>query len=153
MCYPAIPYIIAAGASLYQGYSQYEQGKFEEGVSQYNARQLENEATATRNKGVEAENIHREEVLQKVARQKAQTAANGLNINAGTALDIRSNTETIGEADALRIRGNYSDSAQTLDDQSKLSLAKGKAAMKAGKASLITGVLGAASSGAKGFNA
>jgi hypothetical protein len=139
MCDPIT--ISSVGVALYSGMQKYQQGKFEEGVAKYNARQTENEAVRTRNAGVEAENIHREKVAQLISQQRAAAGASNVDLDSGTPLRLVTDTESMGNADALRIRGNYEDKAQAMDDQAKLTLAEGRNAKKQGKIGLATSIL------------
>lgn len=150
MCEPAtiatVAAITSATATVAQGVGQLQQGQYEYGVAKYNARQLENEATRTRNVGVEEEMRKRQEIAQQVSRQRTQLAAQGVDIGKGTAALIQENTIDIGEVDALRIRRNFEDQAEAMEDQSALTLSQGKAAKRAGKIAFGTSLLSAAGS-------
>ena len=140
MCNPAvIPYVIAAVAAAAEGYSNYQEGKFNKGVSEYNARQLENQATRTRNKGTEAENEQRRRTAELISTQRAQAAGQGVDVDSGSALQLQEDAVLLGEVDALRIRENFSQEAESLEDQARLEIAKGKNAYKTGRRSLISG--------------
>lgn len=101
---------------------------YEQAVSEYNAREMENEATATRNAGIEQENDHRRQVREMMSRQTAQAAARGVDVDTGSALTLREDTEMLGEVDALRIRSNAQSQAASMDRQSVLTINQGKAA-------------------------
>lgn len=105
-----------------------KQADYEQGVAEYNAREQENEATRTRNAGVEAENDHRAQVRQMIARQQVQAAGRGVEIDSGSALQLQQDTEAQGEIDALRIRGNHEGQASSMERQSELTRNQGKAA-------------------------
>lgn len=150
MCDPGT--IIAVGAALYTGYQQREQGKFEEGVAKYNARQGENEAVRTRNAGVEAENIHREKVAQLISQQRAAAGAGNLDIDTGTPLRLVTDAESMGNADALRIRNNYEDRAKALESGASLLLAEGSNARKQGNMKATGSVLTAVSTAYGGYS-
>jgi len=53
----------------------------------------------------------REEVSQLQGRQKAAMAANGIDVNFGSPLDVLVSTATLGEQDALTIRKNSANEA------------------------------------------
>lgn len=105
------------------------QAKQERKVGEYNARLAENEATRTRNKGIREENKHRRMVAELVSKQTAQAAASGVDVNSGSALALREDTELLGEVDALQIRENFEDQATSLDQQAALGqyASKGRA--------------------------
>lgn len=138
MCDPVTMGVVAAGATVMQGYQAYQQGKFEEGVANYNARQTENEATMTRNKGVEQENKQRRATAELISKQKAQSAASGVDVNTGSAVQLRDDSALLGELDALTIRENFENQAQSFDDQASLTRQQGKNAKRAGRNALLT---------------
>lgn len=134
MCEPTtIAATTMAVATVAQGYSARQQGIYQNEVSKYNARQLANEATRIRNLGVEEENRQREATAQLASRQRAQLAAQGVDLTSGSALQIQEDTQVLGEADALRIRSNFEQRAQSTEDQSVLVRDQGKQAASAGK--------------------
>lgn len=152
MCEPMTILAVAGAAStVMTGVQAYEQGKFQEGVSEYNAAQMRNEATQTRNKGVEEENRHRQEVAQMQARQRTQLAASGVDIDSGSAAQIQRDTAIYGEVDALRIRDNFMRQADSMEDQADLTIAEGKNARKSGRNQLFSSVLGGAGQLAAGW--
>lgn len=126
-----------------QGYAAKQQGEYQNNVAKYNARQMENEATRTRNKGVEEENKLRERTAQLSSKQRTQLAAAGVNLDVGSAFDIQEDTRILGEADALRVRSNFQDQAQSIDDQASITRSQGKAAKKAGRNAFYTSLLSA----------
>lgn len=140
MCSPTL--ILMSAAAGMGAYAKQKQGEYTNDVAKYNARQMENEATRTRNKGLESEQIQREKTAQLKSRQRAQLGASGVDLEAGSALALQEDTDTLGEADALRIRTAYQDKAQVLDDQSTLTLAQGEAAEDAGNMGAFTSLLG-----------
>jgi len=145
MCSPAvIPYVIAAVAAVSEGYSQQQEGKFKNNVAKYNARNLENEATQTRNKGTEEENAHREKVQQLISQQTATIGASGIDINSGSPLQMQTDAATMGEVDALRIRSNYGDAANALSDKANLVLSEGAYAQSAGNRAFGNSILAGA---------
>lgn len=140
MCDPVTMGAIAAGATVLQGYQSYQQGKFERGVSEYNARQQENEAIRTRNKGVEQENRLRRQTAELIATQKTQAAASGVDVSSGSALQLQQDSALQGEVDALTLRQNFQDQAQSLDDQAALTRQQGKNAAKAGRNAFVLSI-------------
>lgn len=153
MCYAWVPQAIMAVGAVYSGYSSYQQGQFQQKVSEYNARQFENEAIQTRNKGVEEENKHREKIHQLIAQQRTQAAGAGVDVDSGSALWLQEDAAVVGEADALRIRRNFGDRADMLDDRATLTLAEGHAARQQGRNQLAASTIGALGefTGGQGF--
>lgn len=130
MCSPTLA--LTAVAGLASAYQQRQQGKYQKGVADYNARVAENEAIETRNAGVERENIHRRKVAELMSKQRAQAGASGIDINTGSPLQLQQDTELLGEVDALRIRSNFDRRGNALDTQATLTRAQGKQAQAAG---------------------
>lgn len=140
MCNPVAAAWVIAAATVYQGYQSYQQGKFNKGVADYNARQLDNEATRTRNVGVEQENRQRLRTAQLMETQKVQSAASGVDVNSGSALQLREDSALQGEVDALTIKENFSTRAQSLNDQAGLVRMQGENAKKAGKNEFVMSI-------------
>lgn len=145
MCDPAS--IVMISASLAKGYADKQQGNYAKGAADYNARVTENQATATRNKGVESENVHRQKVAQLQSQQRAQLGASGVELDMGSAADIQQDTWIMGEADALRIRGNFLEEAKAMDSQATFIRSDGLAKQRAGNASFNMSLLTSAGVG------
>lgn len=147
MCDPVTAAVAMGGLQMY---SSVQQGRADLAVAKYNARQQKNQAIRTRNKGVEEENRLRQATAEKVSRQRAQLAAGGVDVGAGTAVDIQEGTLAVGEADALTLRNNYQQEAQAMDEQSRLTLLTGRNALRM---SYLRGLSGGASSGVSTYGA
>ena len=139
------PVSIAATASvattLAQGYQAQQMGEYQNDVARYNARQTENEATRVRQKGTEEEIKQRNKVEQLVSRQRATLASSGVDINTGSAADLQEDALVMGEADALRIRSNYMDQAESMETQAELTREQGRMAERAGDNAFYTSIL------------
>lgn len=142
MCNPAAYWAVAAVTA----YSSYEQGQQQKKTNRYNARVLENEAIRTRNKGTIEENKHREKVQQLIAKQRATTAASGVDVNSGSPLQLQEDAALLGEVDALTIRQNYQDQAVAKDNRGDLLNIQGDNAVRSGTIGAIS-TLGSASFG------
>jgi hypothetical protein len=147
MCDPVTAtYVLMATAGGLTAYSQVEQGQSAKATAKYNAREMQNQAINTRNKGTEEENIQRQKTAELISRQRAQLGANGVDIDSGSAADLQQDSAILGEVDALRIRTNFTDQADTLNRQSELTLQQGKAAARAGNLAAFGTVLTTAAS-------
>lgn len=153
MCDPTMAIGIVMGAAqLYSGMQANSQAKAQARMIEDSARVNEvnerNEATRVRNMGVEKENDHRRAVAEMQSQQAAVQGASGVQLNTGSALQIREDTGTIGEVDALRIRSNYRDQAEAIDRGAELTRINGmnEASMTRakGKSALTNSVLSAA---------
>lgn len=144
MCDPVtIATTLKATEIVAKGYAAKQQGQYANQVAKYNARQQENEATRTRMKGVEEENIQREKTAQLLSTQRAQLGAAGVALESGSALDLQTDTAIIGEADALRVRSAFTERAETMEQQAKFTLAEGRAKQQMGEAAFAGSILGA----------
>ncbi len=132
MCNPtAVMAVTTIASTFVTAQAQREQGRYQKGVADYNARVAENEAQEVREAGVEAENIHRQKAAQLLAKQKAQLGAAGVELTSGSPLQLQEDTVTLGEADALRIRSNFERRAEALETGAVLTRSRGEAAKDA----------------------
>lgn len=155
MCEPTTLMIAAtamqATSTVMTGYQARQQGKFQEGVSKYNAARMRNEATQVRNKSVEQENTLRRQVAEQQARQRTQAAGSGVDVGSGSALQLQEDTALLGEVDALRIRSNFEQQAQGLEDQAYLTEEEGKNARKRGRNQFTASIFGGLGQGLQGY--
>ena len=140
MCDPVTATLVTS--AVIGSYSQQQQGEYANDVAKFNARQQENDATRVRNKGLEAEQASREKTAQLTSLQRAQLGASGVDVESGSAFSLQQDTETQGEVDALRIRGNFLDKAQVLDDTAVLTRDQGRNAERAGNFGAFASLLG-----------
>lgn len=116
---------LSAGASLYSGYQQYEQGKFANEQAQADAMAREGAAR------VEAERIRSMTKKQQSA-ARAAYAGSGVAVDEGSALNINEDIAQRGEMDALTaiMQGRY-DSA-SMRQQGKMAAYQGRQGAIAG---------------------
>lgn len=131
MCEPTT--IIMVAGLVLGAYAQHENAEHMKDVARFNAREGENEAVRTRNQGHQEEVTHRQKVEQLRSEQRANFAANNVDLNTGSAADVIGDTELFGEVDSLRIRTNYQEQAAALERGSSLVRSQGDAASRAGK--------------------
>lgn len=142
MCDPLTAGVVLMGVTTAVSVNQgYQQGKYEEGVGKYNARVSQNQAQEVRNQGNEAENAHRQRVAELLSKQRAQLGASGVSLTSGSPLQLQQDTITLGEADALRIRNNYSSKVGALGVESTLLESQGKFAKSAGNSAAFGSLL------------
>lgn len=149
MCEPlTIAALSAQGAAgLFGAVSSLQEGEYQAEIAEYNARVAENEATRTRMAGTDEELRHREQVASFKATQKATQAASGVDVDSGSALQIREDTDLLGELDALRIRSNTDQRVEGLQTQAQFARDEGRAAKKSSRFKAFTSLLGSAGSG------
>lgn len=134
MCEPTtIAAVTTVVSAAFTANQQRQEGKFQKGVADYNARVADNEAQKTREAGVERENIQRRKTAELLARQRAQLGAANVELTSGTPLQLQEETIALGEADALRIRSNFEQRAQSLETGAVLTRQQGEFAESAGE--------------------
>ncbi len=145
MCDPVtIGVTTAAVSASVAAVGSIQQGQAANDVARFNARQQENEATRLRNVGVEQENDQRRATARLRSQQRAQLAAQGIDIESGSAGALLRDTDTLGEIDAMRIRRNTDEQATAVEQGSQLTLAAGQSAQQQGVLKAAGSLLGAA---------
>jgi hypothetical protein len=155
-----LPLVLAgvglAGTAL-SAYGSYEQGQAQSASAQYQAQVAANNAKIARQNAVleiqsgetQATNVGLK-TRAVVGQEKATQGASGVNVNKGSAVDVRAGTEETGMLDALTVRSNaarraygYQVSATSDTAQSQLLQRQSEQAETAGDigafASLISG--------------
>lgn len=123
-------------SNLFNAYSSYEQGKYLDKVSKVNAGISEQAAKDALARGkVEADDM-RQQTKQVIGTQRTGFAANGIDVNTGSAGQIQNDTAALGELDALTILNNaareaYGYRVQAVDQRQQGKLAKYQGKMEA----------------------
>lgn len=146
MCGPvtAVVTAVQAAAAVAQGFQRRQQGRFQQDVARFNARQQENEATLTRRRAVEEETEQRRATAELISRQRAVLGAAGVDVEFGSALQLQQDAAALDEIEARRIRSNIGLQAESLEQQAEITRAEGTAARRAGDVAFGTSILGAA---------
>lgn len=153
--------LFSAGTGLLgtgiQAIGQYQQGQAASESAKYNSQVAENNATIARQNAVwagqegEANAAAKEQQTRATLGSiKAAQGANGVDVNSGSNLDVRSSAEQLGELDAINIRANaarsaygYQTTASNQEAQSGLDKYEAESSSTAGDigagASLLTG--------------
>ena len=132
---------LGAGLSLYQGYAA---GKTAEAQANAQAAAMEQNAQFSRaqahdaiERGGQEELKFRRSLAKHLGSQRASLATNDVDINSGSALDVRNASMSEGEHDAEAIRFNaarqrwgYINQAENLEAQAASTRAQGKAAAR-----------------------
>ena len=98
--------VLTVGSGLYAADSAKKSGEYTAEVAAENAKLDDFRAEQSGRLGSIAEENHRAKVRQMVGTQRANLAANGIDMSSGTAADMIDETETMGEVDALTLRFN-----------------------------------------------
>lgn len=98
--------VLTAAAGQQQAQAQKKAGQYQQEVSEQNAKLDDFRAGQAATLGSIREEAARAKVRQVAGSQRATLAANGIDLGSGTAVDLVSDTYTLGEADALTQRFN-----------------------------------------------
>ena len=129
----AAPLIALMGVQAVTGaYSSWQQGKAQRYISNANARISEMQARDALKRGHEAEGISRQKTKKLIGSQRAALAAQGIRVDAGSALDVQQESADIGELDALTIKNNAAREAFGFMQEASNSSMQGRLAYQAG---------------------
>lgn len=156
--------VIGAAGTAVSAYGSYESGVAKSEAASYQATVAANNAAIAKQNAVmdiqAGETAAVNEGLKtraKVGEEKAQQGAAGVDVNTGSAADVRAGTAQMGMLDALTIRSNsakkaYADQVQATSDtaQSRLDTMESQQAMESGEIGAGGSLLSGAST--VGFN-
>ena len=109
--------ISTAASQRQQATGAERQGAFEQGMFNINADLADDEAADAIARGREAELRQRQATRGLIGSQRAALAAQGIEVNDGSALDVQADSASLGELDALTIRNNAAREAFGLNVQ------------------------------------
>lgn len=104
-----LPELITGGqvaASTFGAGTQILAGRYNAELAERNADLAEQRAKDATRRGREAEQRHRVDVRRLIGAQRAAFAAQNVELDSGSALDVQMDTAYLGELDALTIRNN-----------------------------------------------
>lgn len=111
--------ITGATGSYYQSQANQAAYNYQAQVAQNNRQYGEWQAQDAIRRGQIAENVSRSRTAQLRGTQRASLAARGIALDEGSALNILSDTDFMGDLDALMIRDNAAREAWGLREQGK----------------------------------
>jgi len=137
MCEPATLTMVAVGFSAASAgasaYGTYQQGKANNAVAENNQRMLESNAKLEEDRALDAKNkgeldaqAVRRNASQVEGAQRVALAANGLDLQSGTAFDLVGQTDFFGRADAATARSNASKEAWAINNNAANMRAQGQ---------------------------
>lgn len=97
---------VGAGLSLLQSQGAVKAASYNQAVADANAEMMNQQADRTIKIADEQANDFRRNVKRTVGSQRAALAAQGVDVNDSSALDIQTETEVLGAQDALKISTN-----------------------------------------------
>lgn len=154
---------VAAGAvtaygQVYQGQAANAAAKHEAAVADRNVKLTEAARADAAKRGEREQLNHWRRVSQLMGDQRAQFAANNLDVNFGTPAEVVENTMLIGVEDSLLLATNTKKEMEGLDveaanykESAVAARARGKAALAAGKIGAVGTLLGTAAQVGKMF--
>jgi hypothetical protein len=157
MCIPAVALpLVAAGVSaagsLVGGIQANQQGKYEAGIDQINARMATQAAKDSERIGRDEAKSYYRDVAQTKGQNIAAMAANGIDVGFGTAERVQEDTQLLADEDAQKLYRNIANRTKGYVIESYNDRAAAKAAKAKGKAALIGSFFEAGSSLASGFS-
>lgn len=107
MCWMAlIPVAIGLAGSMMQAQGQTQNANYQSGMMKQNAMFKEQAAQETIAAGDTSADWQRVRTGQAVGTQRSVQAANGIDVNSGSAAQLQDDTAMLGELDALTIQNN-----------------------------------------------
>lgn len=153
MALTAVSGVVTALGQISQGNAAKAQGDYQAAVLRNNKILADRAAEDAVKRGDIAEGNQAYETKALIGRQRAQFAANGVDVNVGSAVDIQSDTAAIGQQAQLTIRSNaarealgYRTQGMNFAADAGLAEARGKSAQTAGYMSAFGTVLDTAGS-------
>ena len=142
---------LSAASSIQQGRVAQATAKSQEAMSQYNAKIMEREAEAIRQKGAFDQKRQAKEAERIKSRMRAKMAASGALQGTGTELLIEGEQAAELELDNLLIGYEAEVEARRRESQAALDRAQGRIYRRKGKAARTAGLTGAGTSLLTGF--
>lgn len=137
--------IMALGTGM-SAYGQTRSGKETKGIYDRNAQLAELQAQDAIERGQVEETKSRRQTEQVIGRQRVSLAAQGVDINKGSALDVQADAAYLGELDALTIRNNAAKEAWGYRVQAQDYRYRGKVAQREGQFGAFKTILGSTGS-------
>lgn len=143
MCWMAlIPVAIGLVGSMMQAKGQTENADFQSGMMQQNAGFKLRTADETINAGNTSADWQRVRAKQAVGTQRSVQAANGIDVNSGSAAQLQDDTAMLGELDALTIQNNAAREAYGYRIQAKQDILNASQTVQNGKTAAMGSILG-----------
>lgn len=129
-------------SNVFNAYSSYENGKYLSKVAKQNAAVSDQAAEDATQRGAIAADEQRKTTQQVIGKQRAGFAANGIDVNTGTAGIVQNDSAALGELDALTLMNNAAREAYGYKVQAVDQRQQGKLAKYQGKMEAIGSILG-----------
>lgn len=137
--------------SIQQGNAAASSAKYNAQIQENNAKIAQQNSIFASEQGAANAGIEQQKTRAQVGAIKAAQAANGVDVNSGSAIDVRSSAESLGMLNAITIRSNasrhaYGYQTEAASDKAQAALDKQQAkyAKTAGYVGAGTSILGGA---------
>lgn len=147
----AIPFAIMAVQGVMAAKSAKDAGAATAAADLQNAAYADAAANDSIKRGGVAEDQQRLQTKAAIGTQRAGFAANGVDVNSGSAANIQDDTAQLGEFDALTIRNNAAREAWGYRTQSQTYQTSAKTAVASAKNNMFGSLLGAGAQGASAY--
>lgn len=137
---------IGGGSAIMGGIAKSQSESYQSQVAYNNAIIAERQATAAKEAGDAQAFGNDLKTANTMGQQKVTQAANGLDVNTGSAVDVRTSTEQLGRLDTLTILHNASKAAMGADFQAANFRSEGAARQASSDNAITAGFLSAAGS-------
>lgn len=131
------------------GYAQYRAGESADKAAKYNAEMDRRKATDALQRGAIEAGQRRDRARRVAAAQAEGIGMSGVSTSGGTALQLLTETASLGELDALTAANNATREAWGFEGQAKLTRYQGRMARQGGYLNAAGTFLGGASSAAR----
>lgn len=143
MCWMAlIPVAIGLAGSMMQAQGQTQNANFQSGMMKQNATFKNQTADETIIAGNTSADWQRVRTGQAIGTQRSVQAANGIDVNSGSAAQLQDDTAMIGELDALTIQNNAAREAYGYRVQAKQDVLNAGQTVQNGKTAAMGSILG-----------
>lgn len=143
MCWmAAIPIAISLAGGMMGAQNARQQGAFQEAMAEQNAAYKEAAAQDAEKRGAVDADRYRRQVGQLIGSQRTGFAANGIDVNSGTAAEIQDDTAAFGEFDALTIANNAAREAWGYRVGAQNDLMNGRMAQSNARSAATGSILG-----------
>jgi len=138
----AIPIAISLAGGMMGAQNARQQGAFQAAMAEQNATYKEAAAQDAEKRGAVEADRYRRQVGQLIGTQRSGFAANGIDVNSGTAAEIQDDTAAFGEFDALTIANNAAREAWGYRVGAQNDLMNGRMAQSNAKSAATGSILG-----------
>jgi len=116
MCHPAVMYIAMAASAGMQVKGQQDQAAYTRGMARYNKAVNVNKGIKVANKATDAQNAERQKAAQLIAKQRTALAAQGVDVDFGTAGNLQNDATVVSNMNVMKIRSNADDQIGALEN-------------------------------------